>query len=279
MRMGAFDQPLGRGTGVCHDWPMRTPETALTDLAGKVIVITGGSRGLGRAMADAFARCGADLMIASRKLEQCQQAATAISGVTGQRVEAMECHVGKWDHCDALFEATYEKFGRCDVLVNNAGMSPLYPSLTAVSEELFDKVIGVNLRGTYRLSALFGERMAAEDGGSIINVSSTAAVMPTPVEAPYGAAKAGVNALTKVFASAYAPKVRVNCIMPGPFLTDISKAWSDEVKAGIAAVVPLGRIGEPHEIVGAAMYLASDASTYTTGAVIKIDGHQALQPG
>lgn len=253
------------------------PEQQLLDLSGKVAVITGGSRGLGRQMADAFARCGADVMIASRKLDQCQVAATEIADATGRRAEAHECHVGKWDHCDALFEATYDTFGRCDILVNNAGMSPLYDKLTNVTEELFDKVINVNLRGPFRLCALFGERMASEDGGSIINISSTASLVTSPNETAYGAAKAGVNALTGSFAHAYAPKVRVNTIMPGPFGTDIADAWTDEVKARIRSQVPLERIGEPHEVVGAAMFLASDAGSYTTGSIIKIDGGAAWQ--
>ena len=248
------------------------PEQQLLDLSGKVAVITGGSRGMGREMAGAFARCGADVVIASRKLDVCEAAAAEIAEETGRRIEPLECHVGKWESCDALFEQTYERMGRCDVLVNNAGMSPLYGKLTDVSEELFDKVVQVNLRGPFRLSALFGERMAAEDGGSIINVSSTAAIHTGVAEVAYGAAKAGVNAMTRAFAEAYAPKVRVNTIMPGPFATDIAKAWTDEVKASIEMRAPLARIGRPDEVVGAAMYLASDASSYTTGAVIKIDG-------
>lgn len=251
------------------------PEDPLTDLSGKVAVVTGGSRGLGREMAAAFARSGADVVIASRKLEQCEATAAEINDATGRRAEPVACHVGRWDDCDALYETTYQRFGRCDILVNNAGMSPLYPSLGAVTEALFDKVIEVNLRGPFRLGALFGERMAAEDGGSIINVSSTSAIRTTPNETPYGAAKLGLHALTQAFSTAFAPKVRVNCIMPGPFATDISDAWTDEIKADMEQRVPLRRIGAPHEIVGAALYLASDASSYTTGAIIKVDGGAA----
>ncbi len=249
-----------------------TPEQKLLDLTGKVAVITGGSRGMGREMAAAFARCGADVVVASRKLDICEATANEIAQATGRRIEAIECHVGKWDHCDRLFAETYERMGRCDILVNNAGMSPLYGNLTDVTEELFDKVINVNLRGTFRLSALFGERMAADGGGSIINISSTAAINNGPHETAYGAAKAGINSMTKAFAQAYGPNVRVNVIMPGPFATDIANAWTDEIKDNIRSQAPLERIGAPDEIVGAAMYLASDASSYTTGAVIKIDG-------
>ena len=162
------------------------------------------------------------------------------------------------------------------MLVNNAGMSPLYPSLPEVSEDLFDKVLAVNLKGPFRLAALVGARMAAGAGGSIINVSSVASIQPAPVELPYAAAKAGLNALTVGLAHAFAPKVRVNTLMPGPFLTDISKAWDLEAFAETARrFIPLGRGGQPEEVVGAALYLASDASSYTTGATIKIDGGAA----
>src|SRR3954449_226643 len=172
-----------------------------------------------------------------------------------------------------------ERFGKSDVLVNNAGMSPLYGSLPEVTEDLFDKVIGVNLRGPFRLSSLAGAHMAAGDGGSIINVSSVAAVQPTPTELPYATAKAGLNAMTVGMARAFGPKVRVNCIMPGPFLTDISKAWDLEAfEKYTVPSIPLRRGGQPHEVVGAALYLASNASSYTTGAVIKIDGGAAYAP-
>ena len=137
----------------------------------------------------------------------------------------------------------------------------------------------VNMRGTFRLSSLIGTRMAEGDGGSIINVSSTAAVQPTGTVIPYASAKAGVNAMTVGFSRAFAPKVRVNCIMPGPFLTDISKAWDlDAFQKRAEESIPLQRGGQPDEIVGAALYLASDASSYTTGAIIKIDGGSAYAP-
>lgn len=250
----------------------------LFDLTGKVALITGGSRGLGREMALAFAEHGAHVAIASRKLEQCEKTAQEIAA-RGVQSFAHACHVAKWSEIDALIQATYARFGRIDILVNNAGLSPLYPSLAAISEELFDKVIGINLKGPFRLSALVAERMMAGDGGSIINVSSTAAVTPSPASEPYGAAKAGLNALTRSMAHAFGPKVRVNCIMPGPFLTDISKAWDLEAfAAGAKERIPLQRGGQPHEIVGAALYLASGASSYTTGAIIAVDGGSQGNP-
>jgi len=249
------------------------------DLSSKVILVTGGSRGLGLAMCRAFAEAGATVVVSSRKQVACEAAAADIAAATGSDCIGIACHVGDWSACDALVEAVYARFGRIDVLVNNAGMSPLYESLTAVSRELWDKVIGVNLAGPFRLSAVVGERMAAGEGGAIINVSSIAAVSPTAAEAPYGAAKAGLNNLTQALARSYAPKVRVNCIMPGPFLTDISNAWTEEVHAAFNAMVPLGRAGKPEEIVGAALFLASDASSYTNGAVIRVDGGMAYGTG
>ena len=251
----------------------------LFDLTDKVAVVTGGSRGLGREMVLAFARRGAEVVIASRKQDGCEALAKQVEADTGRAALPVACHVGDWSQCDALADAAYERFGRVDVLVNNAGMSPLYPSLAEVSEELYDKVLAVNLKGPFRLSSLIGTRMAKAHGGSIINVSSVAAVQPSPAEVPYGAAKAGLNNLTIALSRALAPKVRVNCIMPGPFLTDISKAWDLEAFAKAARTnIPLRRGGEPHEIVGAALYLASDASSYTTGAVLKIDGGVAAAP-
>jgi NAD(P)-dependent dehydrogenase (short-subunit alcohol dehydrogenase family) len=243
-------------------------------LAGKVALVTGGSRGLGRSMVLAFAAAGADTVIASRKLDSCQAVAAEVEAM-GRRALPVACHVGHWDEIEGLVDAAYDAFGHIDVLVNNAGMSPLYPDLPSVSEELWDKVLGVNLKGPFRLTALVGTRMAAGDGGSIINVSSTGSIRPGPTMLPYDAAKAGLNSLTEGFAKAFGPTVRVNCIMAGPFLTDISKAWGDGDPVSINKGLrhhALQRAGEPDEIVGAALYFATDASSYTTGAVLRVDG-------
>ena len=178
----------------------------------------------------------------------------------------------QWKQLDTLVERIYSDFGRIDVLVNNAGISPLYESLTDVSEEHWDKVIAVNLKGPFRLAALVGERMAAGDGGSIINVSRTGSIRPTSDIVPYAAAKAGTNAMTVGLADALGPKVRVNVIMPGPFLTSISQGWDLKLFAERTRTRPLRRAGEPYEIVGATLYFASDASSFTSGAVLTVDG-------
>jgi len=249
------------------------------DLSDKVILVTGGSRGLGLQMCRAFAEAGARVVVSSRKQDACDRAANSIQEETGQECIGIACHVGDWDACDAMVAQVYQHFGRIDVLVNNAGMSPLYESLTSITRELWDKVIGVNLAGPFRLSALVGEKMAADQGGSIINVSSSSSLVPGAREIPYAAAKAGLNNLTQALAHALAPKVRTNCIMPGPFLTDISDAWGEDAKKSFVDRVPLGRAGEPHEIVGAALYLASDAASFTNGATLKVDGGMAFTNG
>jgi NAD(P)-dependent dehydrogenase (short-subunit alcohol dehydrogenase family) len=249
-----------------------TGTTDLFDLTDRVAVVTGGSRGLGREMALAFADHGADVVVASRKLENCEAVAAEVEQ-RGRRALAVAYHAGRWEDSELLADTVREQFGRCDVVVNNAGMSPLYASVDAITEDLYDKVLGVNLKGPFRLSALIGTRMAEGDGGSIIFVSSVASQRPSPVELIYGAAKAGVNNLTYGLARTLGPKVRVNCIVPGPFLTDISKAWDlDAFEKSAPSAYALGRGGEPGEIVGAALYLASDASSYTTGTLINVDG-------
>ena len=259
---------------------MTSGHDPLFDLEGKVVAITGGSRGLGREMAAAFAHRGARVAIASRKQDACEAAANEISAASGSDVIGLGLHVGRWDQCEPFVEEVTDRLGPIDVLINNAGSSPLYPSLAEVSERLFDSVIGLNLKGPFRLCALVAEQMLARDAaGSIINVSSIAAVQPSAVEVPYGMAKAGLNNLTVALAHMLGPRIRVNCIMPGPFLTDISKAWDLEDFAETARQrIPLGRGGQPDEIVGTALYLASSASSYTTGAVIKVDGGLAWPP-
>jgi NAD(P)-dependent dehydrogenase (short-subunit alcohol dehydrogenase family) len=238
-------------------------------LTGKIALVTGGSRGLGREMALAFASAGADVVIASRKLEACEAVAREVEKL-GRRALPVAAHVGKWDDNDRLADAAYRHFGRVDILVNNAGMSPLAPSLAETSEALFDKVVDVNFKGPFRLSVLVGERMVAGAGGVIINLSSVAAFMPEPHTIPYSGAKAAVNAMTVALAKAFAPKVRVNCIAPGPFLTGVSTVWRQN--KAYEQSMGLKRFGEPNEIVGTALYLASDASSYVTGQVIRVDG-------
>ena len=183
---------------------------------------------------------------------------------------AHPCHIGRWDSLEALAARAYDDFGRLDLLVNNAGMSPMVDASDQMTEALFDKVIAVNLKGPFRLTALLGPRMKAAGGGAVINVTSLGAVRPEPAYGVYAAAKAGLNVLTKAMALEYGPEVRVNAIMAGPFWTDISAGWREE--ADRTSTSAARRIGRSHEVATTALYLASPASTYVTGAVIALDG-------
>jgi len=240
----------------------------LFDLTGKVALITGGSRGLGLQMARAFADHGADLIIVSRKLDACETAAEE-ARAKGRRALALAAHVGKWDEIDRMLEAAYAAFGRIDILVNNAGMSPAQPS-HEVSEALFDSVMNLNFKGPFRLASQVARRMSDADGGVIINVSSSGALMPLPAVVAYSGAKAALNAMTVSFAREYGPKVRVNTISAGPFLTDIANAWTPQARE--RSNNALGRPGRPEEVVTTALYLASPASSFTTGAIVRVDG-------
>ena len=246
----------------------------LFDVAGKVVMITGGSRGLGRAMSLAFSERGARVVIASRKIEACEALAEQIRG-TGGDAFALACHVGQWDALEAAVDAVIAHYGRIDVLINNAGMSPVAPSLLETSEALVDKILDINLKGPLRLTALAATKMAESGGGAIINISSLASLRPSPMTTAYSAAKAGLNALTVASAQEYAPVgVRVNCIVCGTFDTDAAAGMinNEDILPHIVEPVALKRVGRPEEVVGAALYFASDASTYTTGTCLTVDG-------
>jgi NAD(P)-dependent dehydrogenase (short-subunit alcohol dehydrogenase family) len=236
-----------------------------------VAVVTGATRGLGLSIARALCGAGAEVVVVSRKDHACQEVASELRAAGG-RAAGAACHVGHWGQIDSLVDKVYEDHGRVDVLVNNAGISPVYESVGEVTEQLWDKVLAVNLKGPFRLSALVGERMVAGAGGSIINVSSTGAARPTGDIVPYAAAKAGLNAMTVGLADALGPKVRVNAIMPGPFLTSIARNWDMDALAERTRTFPMRRAGDASEIAGAALYLASEASSFTTGSVITVDG-------
>lgn len=242
--------------------------TDLFDLSGKVALVTGGSRGLGQQMVMAFARAGADVIISSRKLDACEAVAADVRAL-GRRALAYACHAAKWDEIDGLIAAAYAEFGRIDILVNNAGMSPAVPS-HEVSESLFDSVVGLNFKGPFRLASQVAHRMKQSGGGTIINISSSGALYPLPAVIPYSGAKAALNAMTVSMAREYGPEVRVNTISAGPFLTDISKAWTEEARE--RANNALGRPGRPEEVVTSALYLASPASSFTNGVILRVDG-------
>jgi len=242
------------------------------DLADKVAIVTGGSKGLGRAMALGFAERGADIVVSSRKLGPCEAVAAEVRALA-RRALAVSCHVADWAQCAALVDATVAEFGRIDILVNNAGIAPVPPNLIGVTEELFDKTVAVNLKGPLRLTALAAEHMPP--GSTIINISSKASTHPSPFTVVYAASKAGLNALTKAASQEFAPRgIRVNAIICGTFHTDSFHASvpTPEASEAVARLVTLGRIADADEIVGTALYLATDASSYLTGQCITLDG-------
>jgi NAD(P)-dependent dehydrogenase (short-subunit alcohol dehydrogenase family) len=232
------------------------------DLTDKVAVVTGGARGIGRALSMGLAEAGADVIVASRNVQHCEEWADEITRVTGRRTWAKHLHVARWEEIEPFAEDAWNHFGKVDILVNNAGMSPLYDDLKSVTEDYWEKVVGVNLKGPFKMTVEFGTRMFAADGGSIINLSTLASLQPGWGTIPYGAAKAGLNVMAKGFVDAWGRKVRVNTIIPGAFRTDVTRFW---------ASIPEG-IGEPEEMVGAVLYLASDAASYTTGAELRVAG-------
>lgn len=260
--MSSLQQPLAHGNP-CLD--------------GRVALVVGGSSGLGAAIARAFGCAGADVVVASRKMDRCTELSDEIAAATGRQTLPYAFHVGRWAEGDDLVEFVYERVGRLDVLVNSAGLSPRYDSLVDVDERHWDAVFAVNAKGPFRLCVAAAERMKAAGGGSIINVSSTASLRPRRDLIPYAAAKAALNAVSTGLVHAYAPEVRINTIIPGPFRTRMTAGWSEEAVDARGRQLALGRIGSPDEIVGAALFLASDeASSFVTGAQIQVDGGAPL---
>ena len=245
----------------------------LFSVEGKVVVVTGGSRGLGRALVLGLARAGADLIVSSRKLESCEMVA-AEAEKFGIRAVPLACHMGRWADVDSFVDRAYRAFPSIDGLINNAGMAPVAPSMVDITEKLFDATIGVNLKGALRLSCLIGSRMKVQGRGSIVNVSSGAAVMPEPRTAVYAAAKAGLNALTAALAIEYGPEVRVNAIGLGPTDTDASSGWfhTEAFKQAAVRGIALQRGAAPDEILGTVIYLLSAASSFTTRSLVTVDG-------
>ena len=253
------------------DPALSTPPADLFSVAGKTVVVTGGTRGIGHMIAAGFVAAGATVIVASRKAHAVQATVAELSDFGA--CSGFAADLSSEEGARQLADAVSAHHGRVDVLVNNAGMSLPYGDLGEVTEAMWDKVVGLNLKGPFRLTALVGPRMVEDGGGSIINVSSTGSIRPAPFMLPYDAAKAGLNALTVGFAHAYGPTVRANCIMAGPFFTDVTKEWDlESFEREVQLRHALQRGGRPDEIVGTALYFASNASSYTTGAVLRVDG-------
>ena len=239
------------------------------DLSGKVAIVTGGTRGIGNSMARGLAGAGATVVITGRKQDACDTAAKKIAEQSGRKALGVACHMGDWDQIDALVDRAWKECGRIDVLVNNAGINPAFMSVENMTSEFWDKVYDVNLKGPMRLAGKVAPRMAENGGGSIVNVITVGAYFGGAGVGAYSSSKAALLNLTRVMATEWAARgVRVNALAPGPFATDMmagAEKGAPGFNAGAAAATLQKRVAEPDEIIGSVLYLASDASSFTTG--------------
>jgi NAD(P)-dependent dehydrogenase (short-subunit alcohol dehydrogenase family) len=252
------------------------PSTNPFDLTGKVAIITGSTKGIGRAMAAGLAEAGAAVVISSRKQDVCEAVAAEIAAETGATTFARACHVGDWDGVSGFVDAVQERFGRIDVLVNNAGISPARIGVSDMTLEYWRKLFNVNLEGPLRMSQCVADVMKAHGGGSIVNIATMAAYSGGPAVCAYGASKAALVNLTKSMAMEWAPhKIRVNVLSPGPFMTEMMEGGA-RTSPGFYDLVAGGtfqkRIADTREIIGPVVYLASDASSFVTGDDISVSG-------
>jgi NAD(P)-dependent dehydrogenase (short-subunit alcohol dehydrogenase family) len=246
------------------------------DVAGKVVVITGGTKGLGRAFAFGLAEAGAKIVVSSRKQELCEQVAAEIADKTGAETLGLACHVGEWDAVPAFVDAVYDKFGQVDGLINNAGISPAFVDLVDMTSEYWDKVFSTNLKGPLRLAALIAPRMRESGGGSIVNISSIGGYRGSAHNSHYSGSKAALINLTQSMAAEWAEwNVRANVVSPGPFLTTLLEGMGKNTEGGLTNIANstlLKRVADPDEAVGLIQFLISDASAYITGADHEISG-------
>jgi NAD(P)-dependent dehydrogenase (short-subunit alcohol dehydrogenase family) len=241
---------------------------------GKVALITGGARGLGRTMATALAEAGADIALCGRSKESCQEAADAIAAATGRQVRAFAADVTKLDDVDRLTSEVEGAFGKIDILVNNAGINIRGP-IQQLSEADWDAVVDTNLKGPFLCARAIGPRMVSRGWGRVINLGSVLGVIGLPGRAPYASSKAGIINLTRVLALEWAGTgVTANALCPGAFGTEMNRSLlEDPVKyKEFVATIPMGRWGEVEELTGAVVFLASDASSYVTGTPLFVDG-------
>ena len=248
--------------------------TPLFELDGKIAFVSGASRGIGEAIAHLLARQGAHVIVSSRKLEGCQPVADAIIAAGGKAM-AMACHIGEMEQIHQAFARIREDFGRLDILVNNAATNPQFCHVLDTDLSAFQKTVDVNIRGYFFMSVEAGKLMREHGGGSIINVASINGVSPGAFQGVYSMTKAAVINMTKVFAKECAPLgIRCNALLPGLTDTKFASALvkNDAILKGVLQQIPLNRVANPEEMAGAVLYLASDASTYTTGVSLNVDG-------
>ncbi len=249
-------------------------KTDLFDLAGRVALVTGASRGIGQSIAQLLASRGAHVIVSSRKLDECQTVADEI-GRAGHSAEAMACHVGRMQDIEALFERIRQTHGGLDILVNNAAANPFYGHILDTPVEAFDKVVDVNLRGYFYMSVEAGKLMRERGRGAIVNTASVNAMQPAPNQGIYSISKAAVVSMTRAFARECGPfGIRVNAILPGLTETKFAGAlFSDaELYESCLQNIPLHRHAQPAEMAGAVLYLVSDAASFTNGACLVVDG-------
>lgn len=250
----------------------------MNDLSGKVAIITGASRGIGEAIAQAYAQAGAALVLTSRKLENVGPVADAINAAGG-RALALAAHAGDEAAAQQVVQAALDAYGRVDILVNNAATNPHFGPLLSAEASHWDKIFEVNVKGYFFMIKAAVPAMQAQGGGKVINVASIAGINPGPMMGVYSTSKAAVIMLTKVLAAELAAvNIQVNALAPGFIKTKFSAAlWSNpQAKAKLERATPAGRIAEPEELTGAALYLASAASSFTTGSVLVVDGGYLL---
>lgn len=246
----------------------------LFDLTGKVALITGSTKGIGRSIAEELARCGAKVVISSRKAEACEQVAGELKA-QGYEAIAVPCHVGRKDDLQHLVDTTLKAWGRIDVLVCNAATNPVYGTTLEISDDAWDKIMQTNVKGTFWLANMVLPQMAERSEGSVILLSSIAGLRGNTVIGTYGVSKAAEAALARNLAVEWGPKgIRVNSIAPGLIRTDFAQALLDDPERVRVAEqkTPLRRIGDPVDIAGVAVFLASPASAYVTGQLIVADG-------
>ena len=248
----------------------------LFDLTGKVAVVTGSTKGIGRAMVEGLARAGASVVVSSRKQELCDEVAAEVARSTGSATFGLACHVGEWEAIPAFVDAVFERFGTIDVLVNNAGINPAPVTVSDMTIEYWRKVFAVNLEGPLRMAQQVAPVMRDHGGGSIVNIVTMAAYSGGSNVCAYGSSKAGLINLTKSMAQEWAPwNVRVNALCPGPFMTEMV-GGAERTRPGFIDMIAGGtlmkRVADPAEIVGPVLYLASDASSYVTGDEISVSG-------
>ena len=243
-------------------------------IQGKVAIVTGASRGIGRAIAHGLSEAGAKVVLSSRKLEDLQKVAEEIRRKGGDAFP-IAAHNGKIADLENLVKKTVDHYGTIDILVNNAATNPVFGPIIQVEESAWDKIMEVNVKGAFFLSRSAAQVMGEKGGGAIVNIASSAGLRPMPFLGAYSVSKAGVIMLTKVLAVEWAGlKIRVNAVAPGIIETRFSEAlWKNEtILEEVQKRQPIPRVGQPEEIVGAVLFLASPASSYMTGEVMVIDG-------